>query len=71
MDIKKIIFFGMEILLLIKIIINQSHVTSPPMTAVSLVDFLLHTPIVRGEMKRATAVDKAPSHPIEKKKGKL
>lgn len=44
-------------------------VTSPPITAVRRVDFLLQKAIVIGEMNRATAVERAPSHPvIENKK---
>lgn len=33
------------------------------MTAVSRVDFRLHTPIVNGDMNSATAVESAPSQP--------
>jgi hypothetical protein len=50
----------------------RTHVTSPPMTAVSRVDFRLHTPIVNGEMNNATAVDNAPSQPeVGKKERKI
>lgn len=42
-----------------------THVTSPPMTAVRRVDFLLQTPIVSGEINNATAVESAPSQPVE------
>lgn len=45
-------------------------VTSPPITAVSRVDLRLHTAIVMGDMKSATAVDKAPSHPVETRRSK-
>lgn len=41
-------------------------VTRPPITAVRRVDFLLQNPIVIGEMNNATAVERAPSHPIIK-----
>lgn len=43
---------------------HPKAVTSPPITAVSRVDFLLQNAIVIGEMKRATAVERAPSHPV-------
>ena len=43
-----------------------THVTSPPITAVSLVDFRLQTPIVSGEMNKATAIESAPSQPVKK-----
>lgn len=36
------------------------------MTAVSRVDFLLQTPMVKGEMNKATAVESAPSQPAER-----
>lgn len=36
------------------------------MTAVSLVDFRLQTPIVNGEMNNATAVESAPSQPANR-----
>ena len=42
---------------------DLTHVTRPPITAVSRVDFRLHTPIVNGEMNNATAVESAPSQP--------
>lgn len=42
-----------------------THVTSPPMTAVSRVDFRLQTPIVSGEMNNATAVESAPNQPAD------
>ena len=35
--------------------------TRPPMTAVSLVDFLLHTPIVSGERKSETETQREQS----------
>lgn len=38
-------------------------VTRPPMTAVRRVDFRLQRATVIGEMPRATAVERAPSHP--------
>lgn len=44
----------------------KTHVTRPPITAVSRVDFRLHTPIVSGEMNNATAVESAPSQPVER-----
>lgn len=40
------------------------------MTAVKRVDFRLHTPIVSGLMNKATAVDRAPSHPANEKEQK-
>lgn len=36
------------------------------MTAVSRVDFLLQTPMVKGEMNKATAVESAPSQPAKR-----
>jgi hypothetical protein len=41
------------------------------MTAVSLVDFRLQTPIVSGEMNKATAVDSAPSQPERYNRNKI
>ena len=38
-------------------------VTRPPITAVNLVDFRLHTPIVSGDINNAVAVERAPSQP--------
>lgn len=46
-------------------------VTNPPMTAVTLVDFRLHSATVTGEISSATAVDKAPSQPGEEKKRRV
>lgn len=43
---------------------------SPPTTAVTLVDFLLQKAIVIGDKRSATAVERAPSHPGNKKKKK-
>lgn len=40
------------------------------MTAVTLVDFRLHSATVTGEISNATAVDKAPSQPVEEEKKK-
>lgn len=45
---------------------QPSAVTRPPKTAVSLVLFLRQNAIVTGETSRATPVDIAPSHPINR-----
>lgn len=44
--------------------------TRPPITAVRRVDFRRQNDIVIGDIKSETAVDIAPSHPVNKK-GKL
>jgi hypothetical protein len=46
---------------------HPSAVTRPPITAVNLVDFFLHTAIVIGDTNNATAVDKPPNQPKRKK----
>lgn len=40
-------------------------VMRPPMTAVTLVDFRRQKAMVTGDMRRATPVDIAPSHPVK------
>jgi hypothetical protein len=47
---------------------HPSAVTRPPITAVNLVDFFLHTAIVIGDTNNATAVDKPPNQPKRRKK---
>lgn len=42
--------------------------TRPPITAVTLVDFRKQHATVTGDIKRATAVERAPSHPRKIKK---
>ena len=46
---------------------QPNAVISPPMTAVSLVDFRLHKPMTSGEIKSDTDVDIAPSQPAKNK----
>ena len=43
---------------------HPSDKMSPPTTAVILVDFLLQTATVRGDMKRDTDIESAPTEPV-------